>query len=306
MKAKVFLSCGQYKGSEEPGIAEAVKRRIEELGFECYVAVTEQSLIGLRENIFSQIETSEYFVFIDFKREKLETSDGWHRGSLFSHQELGIASFLHLPCMVFQERGVHPRDGMLSCFQANAQAFTDRELLASAIADQISRKLEIGEWSIKWKNALSQQVPKTTYVDAWNMDGRAYRHFHVEVSNHHRRDAAQHCYVVLEEFKNLDTGDSLLPQPGELKWAGTILPSIFIAPERLRSFDAFKISIEEPSQIRFNTFCDSTAFEPSTDSGVGEFQLRFGVYSSNFPVAHSCFKLTNPGTIGEINFEQIE
>jgi hypothetical protein len=137
MKAKIFLSCGQSKGTDEPELAEKIATRIRELGFDCYFAVFDQSLIGLRESIFRQIETSEYFVFVDFKREKI-CADGIEpidRGSLFSHQELGVASYLELPCLVFQEKGVNQLDGMLSCLQANAHPFTDRALLLNVIAD---------------------------------------------------------------------------------------------------------------------------------------------------------------------------
>jgi hypothetical protein len=107
MKAKVFLSCGQSKGSDEPVVTERIAQKICALGFECYVAVAEQSLRGLRENIFAQLESSDYLVFIDFKREELKVNGGLPicRGSLFSHQELAIASFLEIPVLPLQEKG---------------------------------------------------------------------------------------------------------------------------------------------------------------------------------------------------------
>ena len=95
LRARVFISCGQSKDTDEPKIAEKISKRLTALGFDPYVAVAQQSLRGLKENIFEQLSRSEYFLFVDFKRERLEgTSD--HRGSLFSNQELALASFLEI------------------------------------------------------------------------------------------------------------------------------------------------------------------------------------------------------------------
>jgi hypothetical protein len=89
-RARVFISCGQTKDSDELETAHKIRERLKELGFDPYIAVEEQTLRGLKENIFPQLQDSEYFVFVDFKREKLvprhEGKTGpKHRGSLFSH-----------------------------------------------------------------------------------------------------------------------------------------------------------------------------------------------------------------------------
>src|SRR5438874_9303687 len=94
-RALVFISCGQRKESDEPAIAQRIAERLEELGFDTYIAVQRQSLRSLRENIFEHLRDAEYFLFVDFPREELIPLDGTQherRGSLFSHQELAIAS----------------------------------------------------------------------------------------------------------------------------------------------------------------------------------------------------------------------
>ncbi len=48
---------------------------LKSLGFEPYVSVGQSSLEGLRENIFRQIINSEYFLFVDFKREQIVRND---------------------------------------------------------------------------------------------------------------------------------------------------------------------------------------------------------------------------------------
>jgi hypothetical protein len=306
MNAKIFLSCGQCKGTDEPEIAEKIAIRIRQLGFDCYIAIIDQSLIGLRESIFKQIETSEYFIFVDFKREKIG-ADGVvpiHRGSLFSHQELGVASYLELPCLIFQEKGVRPLDGMLSCLHANALPFTDRESLPNLIADMITQKTSNGGWSSNWKNTLSMHMPQKPSGDALNMQrGLIFRHFHIEVRNNHRIKVAQNCYVILESIEDVLTGVRRPIQAIEFKWAGTLLPGVFIAPNASRRFDALKVSPQEPAKIEFDTFCDSTEFYPSLPS-VGSFMLTFGIYSSNFPAAHRTFKLSHPGNMDGLKLEE--
>jgi len=86
--------------------------------FDCYIALNEQTVLGLRENIFAQLTKSEYFLFIDFRREQLIYSDGSpplapsgststrYRGSLFTHQELGIASFWRSKAWRFTKMGL--------------------------------------------------------------------------------------------------------------------------------------------------------------------------------------------------------
>ena len=50
--AKVFISCGQQKESYEVDIAHKIKERLEELGYDPYIAVEEKTLRGVKENIF--------------------------------------------------------------------------------------------------------------------------------------------------------------------------------------------------------------------------------------------------------------
>jgi hypothetical protein len=73
LHARVFISCGQAKGSNEVSIAKGISGRLERLGFDPYIAVGEQTLTGLTENIFKRLGVSEYFVFVDFLR------SGWPR-----------------------------------------------------------------------------------------------------------------------------------------------------------------------------------------------------------------------------------
>lgn len=121
-RARVFISCGQNKETNEAMIAGQIRERLEKLGFEPYIAVEEQTLRGLKENIFHQLSSSEYFLFVDFKRDKFENEDVY-RGSLFSHQELALASYLNIEVLAFREAGVKTEDGIMRFLQANTIQF---------------------------------------------------------------------------------------------------------------------------------------------------------------------------------------
>jgi len=60
-RAKVFISCGQREG-EERETAVRVGEVLTELGYEYYIAANEASLTGLKENVYRQLEDSEYIV----------------------------------------------------------------------------------------------------------------------------------------------------------------------------------------------------------------------------------------------------
>jgi hypothetical protein len=97
LRARVFVCCGQRVDSDEVAVAADIASRLVSLGYDPYVAAEQQSLRSLRENIFTSLRDSEYFLFVDFARERLLAGDGTAldcRGSLFSHQELAIASYL--------------------------------------------------------------------------------------------------------------------------------------------------------------------------------------------------------------------
>ncbi len=59
LRARVFISCGQNKDSEEPKLADEIRIKLTTLGFDPYVAVAEQSLRGLKENLFERLSQSE-------------------------------------------------------------------------------------------------------------------------------------------------------------------------------------------------------------------------------------------------------
>jgi len=285
----VFISCGQAKGTDEERIAAEIARRLQELGFDPYIAIQEQTLLGLKENIFARLENSEYYLFIDFKRERLVglTSDAECRGSLFAHQELALASYLGIDVLAFQEEGIKKNDGIMQFIQANAIQFGDRSMLPGVVADSIRRR----SWNPKWRNELVLEREPGQFTDADRIEpsqtGVRYlkgRFFHVDVRNRHRAKIATNCYAYLSRVVNLGNEEEIPFRTVELKWAGYVLPNAHILPGQVRRFDAFWVDTEHPTEVRFNLYADATDYTPRLP-GVGRYRFTYQVVSDNFPPA---------------------
>ena len=243
VKARVFISCGQSSDGERKAAA-AIAELFVELGFDPYVAIQEQSLRGLTENIFALLEQSEYFLFVDFRREQLLPDS--YRGSLFSHQELAIASYLDLPFMGFRQTGVR-LEGVLGFLQGNCVEFQDIEDLASLVRAQVEQR----------QNGLQSTRSPGEYDDAairGDVDLWA-RFFHLRITNQSRFRTALGCraYIgLLAELGPDAVGNRIDPgRSVELKWAFYTFPDVIIPPERSRDLDIGYVLHGESDTMRF-------------------------------------------------------
>jgi hypothetical protein len=236
-RARVFISCGQSRRFDEVETARNIATRLQELGFAPYIAIDEQTLRGLKENILAQLEKSEYFVFVDFRREQiLGAHPPIYRGSLFSHQELAVAAYLDIPVLAFQEIGVKSDDGILRFLQTNAIPFaqTDRHLLPNVVADQVQRQ----GWNFRSLRELvlerndAAEHSDSTVRTQIGVEPRRY--YYVQVRNLHHHKAATNCYVYLEKAIRHEEPHTELPfNSVELKWSGYTLPNAHVLPSDL-------------------------------------------------------------------------
>lgn len=315
-KARVFISSGQSEGQERE-IANHVRDELERMGYEPYVAVNEQSLGAINDNIFRRLVDTEYFIFIDFKRDKLEDSS--YRGSLFSHQELAIATFLGKDPLIFQEDGVRKDDGILKAIQGNAFPFSDRNLLPDAIPNKVKRR----GWTSTWRNELVIERNEKEYLEtvqyshnitavmSYAMEhkdelGKKTRWYRLEVRNCHDRKIAFNCVVYLESYRNVEKDDEPKSIPAiELKWAYVKAPSVMIPPRSSRLVDAFHVSPNNPGEIflGINTFLTDYETEAQhTLKGPGKFEVNFIVHSSDFPSVRATLILEIGSLIEDIKF----
>lgn len=302
LRAKIFISCGQTRNTDEEKIANEIGKQLSKLGFEPYIAIEQQALQGVKENIFRQLETSEYFIFIDFEREQLMGDDNKivHRGSLFTNQELALASYLDIPVIAFQENGVKPEDGILRFLQANAIQFTDRDSLPSIICN----KVQVMEWNPNWKNQLIMEIPDPPFRDVPDTAAnKVKRCFHIQVRNLHLHKPAINCSVYLEKIIDLTKNTEIAIETTGIKWRGAISPNTAIAPMSYRNFNVFWIyqncSLEH---ISFEGLTDTTdIFENiPTLFGFKDIELTYIVLSANFRLLRKTIRLHIDNNIEEI------
>lgn len=310
LKARVFISCGQQKGTDEVEIAHKIAKKLdEEMDFEPYIAVEEQTLKGMKENIFRRLSESEYFIFIDFKRERLfklkngsfDDTDK-HRGSLFSHQELAIATFLDVEPLLFREKDVKEDDGILKFIQANCIEFTDRHSLPDIVAKEVRKR----KWDPNWRNELLLERDEKEFDDKVYVGERVARFYHINVRNLHRQKIAHDCVAYLEKIKNLSTGEEKSFELVEFKWKGVKNREAAISPKGFRYLDAFHIFYDSQNIVHLgiNPFIvDFTGYyELYRLKGPGNFELTFVVFSENFLPVKATFSLHIGNHLDDIKF----
>lgn len=302
--ARVFISCGQQKTTDEVEVAHKIYEKLHNAGFEPYIAVEEQTLRGVTENIFRRVSESEYFLFVDFKREPLK--GGVCRGSLFSHQELAIATFLRIEVLAFRERGVKEDDGLMRFIQANCIEFTDRQLLPDVVAQRVAERA----WDKRQRNALLLDRDDMDYDDAFDATVRkAARFFHIKVRNLHQRKMARDCVAYLEGITNLSTGVSRVCELVEFKWRGVREARVTVPAASFRKLDSFHIYEDSPQivDLGINPFVvDYMGFyEQYRLRGPGRFSLSYVVFSVDFPPARTTFTLDVGNNLRDIQFRRL-
>jgi hypothetical protein len=302
-RARVFISCGQQ--AHEMDVVDKIKLRLSNEGYEPYVAIHQHSTKGLRQNIFQQLTSCEYFLFIDFKREQLNSclsnfvKKGMFRGSPFVNQELAIASFLEIEALGFQHEDVK-REALLDLTSLNCDLFRNAE----ALPDLVMRRIEESGWRPSWQAELHLTRSPEEYGGTVN--DQPYL-FHVAVENQHWRKPALDCRAYINRVENLDNGTSIPFQKFELKWAGTKVPNVTIMPGEQRSFDAFCIWKDNLTKLKWKdfSFTDTEKVCPQIDK-AGKYLIEYLVTSFNFKPKTTTFELHLRESVDETRLLLIE
>lgn len=303
------------------------------MGFDPYIAVQEQTLIGVKENIFRRLSEAEYLIFVDFKRERLykEQSGRFkdtevHRGSLFSNQELAIGTFLNTEVLAFQEKGVRPEDGILKFVQANSFEFSSRKRLSNTVIRKVRQKVARGEWHPNYRKELSIRRADEVLKNVGAFVGYAentrsypdpnpvpvYRtgsYYHLVVNNLHHSRIAHDCLAYLQTIRDLSSGEERLHDLVELKWKGVTTAGVAIPPGQFRELDAFHLFYDEPNAVYLGinpSIVDFTGLLPAYIlNGPAEFELTFVVFSDNFSPSRATFSLRITDRADGIEFSQL-
>lgn len=290
-QAKVFISCGQHNDSEK-ALGFTCQKHFKKRGFKTYLAEAVQDFEGLTDNIFRNLRTSEYALFIDPERESL--CDGTCRGSLFVNQELAIAAFQQIESRIFHQNKVK-REGITNYLISKPINFNGKK--------DFTRKLRYHtkDWSPDWRNELFltffRAVPNVMTRDSRKLTDW----YHLQVRNNHKTKYARNCVSYILEIKNLITGEKIFPPNLELVWSGTFRVEKHILPQRVAEIDAFLI-FHDSDKISFKHAESSSTQYAMPELGAGKYLITYTVVSENFDQVTETFKLDFGGNHNSISF----
>ena len=321
-RARIFISCGQRKvanlsviNSEnvnlttpEFTVAKEIKEKLEQMGFEPYIALEQQTLEGVKDAIFKRLKNTEYFLFVDFRREGLRYEDklfnNEYRGSLFSNQELAIATFQEYEVLAFQEKGVRSEDGILKFIQANCITFSDRKSLPSLVAQKVKER----RWNPNWRNELAFEREINESEDHVEAFGAVGRLFPIRIINRHKYKIARHCVAFAERIKNLQTNQTTILQLAELKWKNTIAQDVSISPQQFRCLEGIHVNVDYPQTVWLSLnhkIVDWERLHTNFQIRVpGEYEIHYVVFSENLPPARAKFYLRTGTKMQDIIFRK--
>ncbi len=277
-RAKLFLSCGQRADLDELRFGQAVRDALDYrkggLGYDVFFAKGEQEPHPVVQVIFRELRDSDYYVFIDFKRERLVSglSGGstlstenapsgkeLFRGSLFTHQEFAIACYLGLPFATFREgkeQEIEALGGIVGSVLGNLEHFekTSPESLASQVSDFIKTR----GWPINSRGRLDLRFAGDIgHRDKDPTEGWI-SYYHLNIVNLHARRAATNCFAYIDSIIDQRTGRRVdKGYTCELKWEGTKLQGVRIGPGNSRGIDACIVYHGNPPHLMFRPETDA-------------------------------------------------
>jgi hypothetical protein len=299
-KARVFISCGQ-NSDDERRRARDVRDAIRAQGFCPYLAIQVHSAQGLTEGIYPHLRSAEYFLFVDFIREKLNDGPD-SRGSLFSSQELGIASYLDSEPLFFVELGIKKHDGIIGVIQGNPTWFSDRNALVAMIEHEVRES----NWNARHRRELRIERDAGEFSESLVGGTLPARYFHATIVNLHHRTFATNCLIQIAEIRDLTRAISYSRDPVEVKWRHITVPTVSIPPGSRRQFDGLLVYKQNPWEGTLGVlnipYVDSgDIIQQHVLHGPGDFEVDFVAYSREFSPARATLCIHLEPSIADVS-----
>jgi hypothetical protein len=297
VSAKVFVSCGQRPGAEKEFCAK-LDQWLRGEGFNPYFAIQSTSILDLNSGIIRELQSSDYYLFINFAREKVVSgTDSWLRGSVYTNQELAIAVAAGFEkCLFVNQKGIK-REGIHEYLVSNVPEFDSTLDLLPILKRAIKE-------DAKWSPAYSRQLeaercvwgPVVLYGDQTGR--RCIKVLYVHVQNRRPDLAALHTVARLVRWGELGHARLESPDMNPLKASGFPGYSHTIFPEGFVSFDLCALSAEKPGVVYLNSALDVTPRAPLIER-PGNYELDFEVFSQGFPKLSFTVALTVPQDLNQ-------
>ncbi len=272
-------------------------------GFVVFLAFKTQRMEDVDDTIIKNLESSDYFVFIDFKREKItDPPNEEFRGSLFTNQELALAHYLKFEEAIFiQQKGVR-LEGMTKYFLSNPELFDNLQ--------EVTKKVNALVEQRKWRPTYSRQLfvkelRKEERLIGYRDHAGEYRQYvwFAHIENKRSRTRAENTRARLINVTD-PSGKSACPDRGLLKWAGQFGYERLIMPNEDEPFDAFAIDFKNHLYVYLHSAADVPR-EPIIKGATGIYKLKYHVIAFNYPTLEFEIQLNLTGDVNTTTAELI-
>ena len=275
MPGRVFISCGQ-KDEEERGAARADMLR--GLGFDPYVAARVQSILDLNGEIIGELKRSDYYIFINFRREQIV--GGEYRGSLFAHQEAAVAYSLGFEKALFlHQRGIRS-EGMLAYIVSNVPCFDQLADVVQSVREAVCQAGWVPTYS---RNLIVSNLRWGPQVNFRDHTGEgSVQVLHADIENR-RPDIGSIGTVARLSAIIVNGNRAESPDKSHLKASGQPGYEQTILPRSHGAFDILALALGRPHTLVLNSALDvrprcALICEP------GEYIFEYEVFATGLPV----------------------
>ncbi len=290
MRSKVFISCGQREG--ELQIANEIASRLKD--FDTHVAREVQSIQDINLGVIGKLRRTDYYVFVDFRREHLsgEGESAQFRGSLFSHQELGIACAFGIERAVFLRQNGVLLEGMGAFMASNAQPFERPEDVPGLVVHAFRSR----DWRPDYSRNLVVKPPLIFPESLVPVGGypRPLRPLHAHVFNYRPDYGAAGTVARLARIK-LDGERSWRTSPNRSHLKVTAHPGFekIIWPRSHDAFDLLLVDDERCLAYLHNAL--DVLSKPHLIDRPGVHLLGYEVFAQDFGIVRFVVELNLPG-----------
>lgn len=303
MASKVFISCGQSNDKEKK-VAKDVSNWLISKGFETYVAIQTHSILEINNDIIKELKKSDYYLFINFKREKIIKTlkdifkKPVYRGSLFTNQELSIAYSMGFDKMLFVNQKSVKKDGIFGYIGSNTPDFDNYDEVLNIVQKAITES----NWNPSYSRNLIYQNLVWSSQNILYSDHTGQKNvkvLYIDIKNNRPDIGALNTVARLKTITN--NGNTIIsPDRSYLKCTGTIGYSNIILPDNHIAFDLLSVDVNNPTNVYLHSSLDVTPRAPII-SQAGIYNLEYEIYAESFPVLNFSIQLSLNGDINNIN-----
>lgn len=287
LPSKVFISCGQATHAEKE-IAKNIRDWLKCKGYRSYAAIQTQSIQDLNTSIIGNLSSADYYIFIDFRREKISDCPEEYRGSLFTNQELAIAYLLNFERALFFRQSKVRLEGIAKYMASNAVEFNRLNQVVGIVQREFEKREDSDDWTTSYSRHLVAASIKCAgrfqYRDHTGKYDQYIWHIHIE-----NRTLERVAFSTAARLYRIGNTSRLTASPDQcfLKWAGhQECYQITIPPREKAAFDAFAIQAQNPYGIvslhSTNDFLPNGKREPIL-SRPGKYVLQYQILALDFP-----------------------